>query len=109
MNLDEMPAVRHRIKYRNENLYVVVVLNDAGQPYEIFAEHATRGDYKIQYMLASWDCLTRFISTALQILPLSETIKHLERSTRQAGDLPAIILNILSKYQTSDEDKNITL
>ena len=110
-NFDEMPAVRHRIKYRGENLYVVVVFTEPDEtgyssPYEIFADHATSGDYKVQYMLASWDCLTRFISLCLQNLSLAKAIDQLEKSTRQPGDLPAVILNILKKYQPKEEATN---
>ena len=99
MNLDEMKAVRYRIKYRDENLYVVVVLDKDNNPYEIFADHATSGDYKVQYMLASWDCLTRFISICLQTISLSKVMEQLEKSTRQLGDLPSIIFDILKKHQ----------
>jgi len=105
METDVMDSKRYRIKYQNENLYIVVVTSDDGQPYEIFANHSSNGQFELQYMLASWDCLTRFISMCLQNFPLEKVIRQLNRSTRQSSDLPGIILNILKTYEVVIEVK----
>ena len=107
---DVMDSKRYRIKYRSENLYLVVVTSEDGQPFEIFANHASNGDYNVQYMLASWDCLTRFVSMSLQHLSLDRTLNQLRKSTRQSNDLPGIILRILQSYQptTKVEDETIS-
>ena len=104
MEIDVMASKRYRIKYQNENLYIVVVTSDDGKPYEIFAEHSSNRRFELQYMLASWDCLTRFISMCLQNFPLEKTIRQLNRSTRQPSDLPGIILNILKTYEIVKEE-----
>ena len=96
---DIMNSKRYKTTYRGENLYIIVVTNEVGQPFEIFVTHASNGDHNVQYMLASWDCLTRFISLCLQNFSLDQTIKHLRKSTRQSNDLPGIILRILQNYQ----------
>jgi RNAse (barnase) inhibitor barstar len=106
MEIDVMDSKRYRIKYQNENLYIVVVTTDEGHPYEIFAEHSSNRRFELQYMLASWDCLTRFISMCLQTMPLEKIIKQLNRSTRQSTDLPGIILNILKTYEEVKEIEN---
>ena len=103
MEIDVMDSKRYRIKYQNENLYIVVVTSDDGKPYEIFAEHSSNRRFELQYMLASWDCLTRFISMCLQNFPLEKVIRQLNRSTRQSNDLPGIILNILKTYEVAKE------
>lgn len=109
MNLDVMNSKRYRIKYQDENLYIVIVTSDDGQPYEIFANHSSNGRFELQYMLASWDCLTRFISMCLQTMPLDKVIRQLNRSTRQPNDLPGIILKLLKTYEivTKEKDENI--
>jgi hypothetical protein len=109
MNIDVMPSKRYRIKYQNENLYIVVVTTEDGQPYEIFANHSSNSQFELQYMLASWDCLTRFISMCLQTMPLEKTLRQLNRSTRQSTDLPGIILNKLKTYQISNEVEDATI
>jgi hypothetical protein len=109
MNLDVMISKRYRIKYRNENLYIVVVTTEDGKPYEIFAAHSSNSSFELQYMLASWDCLTRFISMCLQTMPLEKIITQLNRSTRQPNDLPGILLRILKNYQEDNKRENENL
>ena len=97
--LDEVcDAVRHIIKYRNEVLYLVVVVRD-GMPYEIFVEHQTPNKDELTWMMAGWDSNTRFISRSLKKEPLNWVVRQLERSTRKEGkDLPGIITDKLKAY-----------
>ena len=87
---DVLEAKRFKVEYRGERFYLCVTERE-GKPWEVFVEHATNGKHEIQFMLAGWDCNTRFISRDLKREPLNKTIRQLDKSSRQRNDLPAII------------------
>ena len=94
---DELDAVRLKVQYRGENFYMCIALYN-NTPWEIFIEHATKGEPSLQYMMAGWDTVTRFVTLALKILPLHDVVEQLNKSSRQRNDLPAIISNALQQW-----------
>lgn len=94
---DVLDAKRFRVWYRTEQFYLIISTLE-GKPWEIFVEHAISGQHSLQYMLASWDCNTRFISMALKTYPLEKVIKQLSKSSRQKNDLPYIIAEKLKDW-----------
>ena len=94
---DILDAKRFKVQYRGESFYLMVVEYEK-QPWEIFVEHATKGQHSLQFMLASWDCNTRFVSMALKKYPLLKVIRQLEKSSRQKNDLPYIIAEKLKEW-----------
>ena len=83
--------------YEREDLYLVITFKD-GKPWEVFANHAIKGNPKINNMLATWDMSTRFITMSLKRDPLEKTIRQLHKSSRSKKDLPGILKTELSKY-----------
>lgn len=94
---DELDANRFRVKYRGEVFYLCVAELE-GKPWEVFTEHPTNGKHEVQFMLASWDTSTRFISRDLKREPLADTIRQLRKSSRQKNDLPYIIAEKLTLW-----------
>ena len=94
---DELDAKRFKVNYRGENLYLLIVLYE-GSPWEVFVEHAVNSKSSLQYMLASWDCNTRFISESLKSNSLEHVIGQLRKSSRLKRDLPAIIADKLEEW-----------
>ena len=94
---DVLNAKRFKVTYRGENLYLLIAERE-GKPWEIWAEHATNGDPDLKYMLAGWDCSTRFIAQSLKLKPLGYVIKQLRSSSRLKKDLPGIIADSLELW-----------
>lgn len=92
-----LDAKRFRVKYKNENLYVVVATME-GMPREVFVQHATYGRNDLQFMMASWDSCTRLCSMALKQYPLEKVIRQLEKSSRSKNDLPGILSEKLKTW-----------
>lgn len=94
---DVLSGKRFKVCYRGEQFYLMI-LELEGKPWEIFVEHAISGKHSLQYMLASWDTNTRFISRDLKREPLESTIRQLEKASRQKNDLPHIIVDKLKRW-----------
>ena len=94
---DILEATRFKVRYRTEPFYLMVVERE-GKPWEVFVEHAVNRKPSLQFMLASWDCNTRFISRDLKREPLESTIRQLTKSSRQKNDLPYIIAEKLKEW-----------
>ena len=94
---DILDAKRFTVSYRTEPFYLMIVERN-GKPWEVFVEHPVNSKPSIQFMLASWDCNTRFISRDLKREPLESTIRQLDKSSRQKNDLPYIIAKKLREW-----------
>lgn len=95
---DVLDCKRFRVTYREENFYVIIAWDEEGKPCEVFSEHATNRDYKLVYMMASWDALTRSVTMNLKAYPLEKVVIQLHKSSRQKNDLPGILAEILGKW-----------
>ncbi len=96
---DVLEAKRFVVLYRKQNIYLIVCLRE-GTPWEVFVKYDLETDNKIelQYMLASWVCITRFVTLALKSYPLDKTISQLQKSSRLKDDLPGIIAEKLKEW-----------
>ncbi len=97
IDTEVLEAKRFRVRYRGETFYLVVSMKD-GKPWEVFAEYPAKSKHSVQYMMAGWDCNTRFISIALKKCPLDKVVRQLRKSSRQKNDLPDIIADILEEW-----------
>ncbi len=95
---DVLDCKRFRVTYREETFYVIVAWDEEGRPCEVFSEHATNSSYKLVYMMASWDALTRFVTMALKAYPLDKVVRQLHKSSRQENDLPGILAEKLEEW-----------
>lgn len=94
---DVLDAKRFRVRYRGENLYVIVAtMNNI--PREVFVKHPIHGKPELHYMMSSWDTCTRLASMALKKYPLRKVVRQLEKSSRTKNDLPGILANLLGQW-----------
>ncbi len=97
---DVLEAKRFRVTYnKGENIYLVICTRE-GVPWEVFVKYDPETDRRqeAQYMLASWVCITRFVTLALKSFPLDKTISQLRKSSRLKDDLPGIIAEKLKEW-----------
>lgn len=103
-SLDVLDAVRYRVNDRDKNTWYVSVSEKLGNPVEIFASTAFESDRHLQSKIANLTTITRLLSLILRYLflgdkiTLARTIVQLDRSSRQANDLPEMLSKILSNY-----------
>lgn len=112
---DVLDAVRYRTSDRDRNTWYVSVSELEGNPVEIFASTAFDRDQHLQSRISNLTTITRLISLILrhifmgEKLTLEKTLTQLHRSSRQPGDLPAMLGKILANYskkKTVDFDRD---
>ena len=88
----EEPGIRYRRLYDGETLYIVV----CPEAMEIFISSVTQNqDHK---QGAIYDALSRVVTLAWQMHPVTEVITQLHRASRSQNDLPGILSTILEEH-----------
>lgn len=101
---DVLDAVRYRTRDRDNNAWYVSVSEIDGHPVEIFASTAFDRDHHLQSRISNLTTITRLISLILrnvfigERLSLEKVLTQLLRSSRQPGDLPVLLSEILGNY-----------
>jgi len=101
---DVLDAVRYRTRDRDNNAWYVSVSEMQGRPVEIFASTAFDRDHHLQSRISNLTTITRLASLILrnvfmgERLSLEKILTQLLRSSRQPGDLPALLAEILGNY-----------
>lgn len=107
-------AERHRVMWKGSKMYIIVSLDDSGNPIEIFVklpkEAGVTGDgfyneqvFQEKYSL--WETITRLASLLLRVgMPIERILTQLERSSYNIIDAAAIISRILRQYISLDMD-----
>lgn len=107
-------AERHRVMWKGSKMYIIVSLDDSGNPIEIFVklpkEAGVTGDgfyneqvFQEKYSL--WETITRLTSMLLRVgMPIDRILTQLDRSSYNVIDAAAIISRILRQYISLDVD-----
>jgi len=101
---DVLDAVRYRTRDHDNNAWYVSVSEMHGRPVEVFASTAFDRDHHLQSRISNLTTITRLVSLILrnvfmgERLSLEKILTQLLRSSRQPGDLPAILSEILGNY-----------
>lgn len=107
-------AERHRVMWKGSKMYIIVSLDDSGNPIEIFVklpkEAGMTGDgfyneqvFQEKYSL--WETITRLASMLLRVgMPIDRILTQLDRSSYNIIDAAAIISRILRQYISLDMD-----
>ena len=101
---DVLDAVRYRTRDHDNNAWYVSVSEMHGRPVEIFASTAFDRDHHLQSRISNLTTITRLVSLILrnvfmgERLSLEKILTQLLRSSRQPGDLPALLAEILGNY-----------
>jgi len=107
-------AERHRVMWKGSKMYIIVSLDESGNPIEIFVklpkEAGVTGDgiyneqvFQEKYSL--WETITRLASLLLRVgMPINRIITQLDRSSYNIIDAAAIIARILRHYVSLDMD-----
>ncbi len=107
-------AERHRVMWKGSKMYIIVSLDDSGNPIEIFVklpkEAGVTGDgfyneqvFQEKYSL--WETITRLTSMLLRVgMPIDRILTQLDRSSYNIIDAAAIISRILRQYISLDMD-----
>jgi len=107
-------AERHRVMWKGSKMYIIVSLDDSGNPIEIFVklpkEAGMTGDgfyneqvFQEKYSL--WETITRLTSMLLRVgMPIDRILTQLDRSSYNIIDAAAIISRILRQYISLDMD-----
>ena len=102
---DVLDAVRYRTCDRDKNTWYISISELQGKPVEMFASTAFDSDRHLQSRISSLTTITRLTSLILrhifmgEIITLGKTITQLDRSSRQANDLPAMLSQVLANYR----------
>jgi len=94
---DELDAIRYRVNYRKQSLYLTIVTKE-GKPLEIFAEHPSSGDPIVYYMMASIDAITRLVTMSMKMYPLHRVVNQLVKASRVPHDFPGIVASKLQLW-----------
>jgi hypothetical protein len=107
---EDLPEVldgkRYRAVDREQNKWYLSVSELDGKPVEIFASTAFDRDHELQSRISNLTTITRLISLILRHLFLGERLtldkclKQLKRSSRQRNDLPDMLYNVLTRYDS---------
>ncbi|OEU65433.1 MAG: ribonucleoside-diphosphate reductase [Desulfovibrio sp. S3730MH75] len=107
-------AERHRVTWKGSKMYMIVSLDDAGNPIEIFvklpkeAGMTGSGIYNeqvFQEKYSLWETITRLTSMLLRVgMPIDRILSQLDRSSYNIIDASAIISRILRQYISLDMD-----
>ncbi len=107
-------AERHRVMWKGSKMYIIVSLDESGNPIEIFVklpkEAGVNGDgfyseqvFQEKYSL--WETITRLASLLLRVgMPIERILTQLDRSSYNIIDAAAIIARILRQYVSLDMD-----
>jgi len=107
-------AERHRVMWKGSKMYIIVSLDESGNPIEIFVklpkEAGLGGDgiyneqvFQEKYSL--WETITRLASLLLRVgMPIDRIITQLDRSSYNIIDAAAIIARIMRHYISLDMD-----
>jgi hypothetical protein len=102
---EELDATRHRTQDRDHNDWYLIVSEYMKRPVELFVTTAGDNNHKLQGQISNLTALTRLISLMLRHVFLGENItigkikSQLKRSSRQAQDLPDMVLSVLNSYK----------
>lgn len=89
-DIEVVSAIRHRINYDGDNIYIVI----SDEAKEIFISSVND---QIPKVAAIYDSLTRMITLAWQTNSTDYIIKQLLRASRSKFDLPGIIASLLKQ------------
>lgn len=118
--LYEEDAKRYKIRWKNSNLYCIVVYDETETPIEVFAKPPRKsgmnqkGEFESERYfdkMADWDGLCRQISLNLRYnVPLEEVVEQLDDASYSLVDSPGILARILKMYlpDTQQEETDET-
>ncbi|MCK4814499.1 hypothetical protein KA005_01910 [bacterium] len=91
MNIEEIRGIRHRITYREENLYITIFPNKA----EIFICSVKQDQDPLTG--AALDAISRMTTLAWKGSTVDEVIDQLRKASRSTKDIPGILARLLSE------------
>jgi len=100
-------AERHRIKWKQTKVYVIVSIDEKRNPLEIFVKLPREVGYRnkifdrnlLLEFISNWDTISRQVSLNLRYgIPLEQIIKNLDKSSYSLQDYSAILSRVLKKY-----------
>ena len=107
-------AERHRVMWKGSKMYIIVSLDESGNPIEIFVklpkeagvtENGIYSEQVFQEKYSLWETITRLASLLLRVgMPIDRIITQLDRSSYNIIDAAAIIARILRHYISLDMD-----
>ncbi len=110
---DVLDGTRFRTMDRDRNTWYISVSEIDGRPVEIFASSAFESQQQLQAKLSNLTTITRLTSLILRHISLNEqltlrkVLTQLQRSSRQPGDIPEMLLRILGHYETGIDKKQL--
>lgn len=110
---DVEQCMRHRVVWNKAKLYIIVTLDAERNPIEVFVKvpreigEDNSGIYNeqvFQEKFSLWETVTRLVSLCLRgNLPVSDVLKQLRKSSYVINDPMAIMIRVLSQYDTSTQ------
>jgi ribonucleoside-diphosphate reductase alpha chain len=107
-------AERHRVMWKGSKMYIIVSLDETGNPIEIFVKlpkeagvtgNGIYNEQVFQEKYSLWETITRLASLLLRVgMPINRIITQLDRSSYNIIDAAAIIARILRHYVSLDMD-----
>ena len=107
-------AERHRVMWKGSKMYIIVSLDESGNPIEIFVKlpkeagvtgEGIYNEQVFQEKYSLWETITRLASLLLRVgMPINRIITQLDRSSYNIIDAAAIIARILRHYVSLDMD-----
>ncbi|SMF35244.1 ribonucleoside-diphosphate reductase [Desulfovibrio gilichinskyi] len=107
-------AERHRVTWKGSKMYIIVSVDESGNPIEIFVKlpkeagltgSGIYNEQVFQEKYSLWETITRLTSLLLRVgMPIDRIITQLDRSSYNIIDAAAIISRILRNYISLDMD-----